>query len=72
MQNERAYYKNSANSNELEDLRNRYVSSQMLMAGYNCNDQQSGGLGEEQNRDRENAISFSGIRLARTFSYMKD
>lgn len=58
MQNEKAYYKTSENSNELEDLRNRYVSSQILMAGYSCNDQQSGGLSDNYKRTGERDIVF--------------
>ena len=58
MQNEKAYYKTSENSNELEDFRNRYVSYQILMAGYNCNDQQPGGLGEGEKRTGERDIVF--------------
>ena len=58
MQNEKAYYKTPENSDELEDVRNRYVSSQVLMAGYNCNDQQSGGKGKGGRRTGERDIVF--------------
>ena len=58
MQNEKAYYKTTENSYELEDLRNRYVSSQVQMVGYNCNDQQSGGLGEGGRRTGARDIVF--------------
>jgi hypothetical protein len=58
MQNERACYRTQENSKELEDTRNRYVSSQMLMAGYKCNDQQSGGLSDNYKRTGERDIVF--------------
>ena len=58
MQNEKAYYKTPENSDELEDVRNRYVSSQVLMAGYNCNDQQSGGKSKGGRRTGERDIVF--------------
>ena len=58
MQNENAYYKTPENSHQLEDLRNRYVSSQVLMAGYNCNDQQPGGPGEGRRQAGERDIVF--------------
>ncbi len=60
MQNERACYRTQENSKELEDTRNRYVSSQMLMAGYKCNDQQSGGLSGNGERTGERDIVFRG------------
>lgn len=56
MQNEKAYYKAKENSHELEDLRNRYVSSQLQIAGYNCNDQQPGGLSKGCRRPGERDI----------------
>ena len=58
MQNERACYRTQENSKELEDRRNRYVSSQMLMAGYKCNDQQSGGRSGNGERTGERDIVF--------------
>ena len=58
MQNESAYYKTSTNSHQLEDLRNRYVSSQIMMAGYNCNDQQPGGSSEGRRQAGERDIVF--------------
>ena len=58
MQNEKIYYKTTENSHELEDLRNRYISSQILMAGYNCNDQQPGGPGEGRRQAGERDIVF--------------
>ena len=58
MQNESECYKTLTNSHQLEDKRNRYVSSQVLMAGYNCNDQQPGGLGEGRRQAGERDIVF--------------
>ena len=58
MQNEKACYKTTENSHELEDLRNRSVSSKVLMAEYNCNDQQSGGIGEGGRLTGERDIVF--------------
>ena len=58
MQNEKNYYKTPDNSDELEDLRNRFVSYQILIAGYNSNDQQPGGLGGGRRRAGERDIVF--------------
>lgn len=74
MQNEKAYFKTKENSHELEDLRNRYVSSQILMAGYNYNDQQTGGIskggrltGERdivfRNKNGQDILIYEGLNL---------
>ena len=45
MQNNKMYYRNQDNSNDLENYRNRYVSEYLRAAGYDCSDQQPGGTG---------------------------
>lgn len=58
MQNNKFYYKTPENSQDLENLRNTYVSEKALMAGYICNDQQPGGTGEGGRRPGERDIVF--------------
>lgn len=58
MQNNMFYYKTPENSQDLENLRNTYVSEKVLMAGYICNDQQPGGNGEGGRRPGERDIVF--------------
>ena len=56
MQNERMYYRNASNSNELEDFRNRFVSQQLRSAGFNCSDQQTGGESTNEKASGERDI----------------
>ena len=44
MQNDITFFRSSANSRDLENSRNRFISAQLRMAGYICCDQQSGGV----------------------------
>lgn len=58
MQNNKFYYKTPENSDDLENLRNTYVSEHVLMIGYSCNEQQPGGSGEGGKRPGERDIVF--------------
>lgn len=58
MQNDRTYYRNDANAKSLEDARNRFVSAQLRICGYNCSDQQTGGVSLSGKNAGERDIVF--------------
>ena len=77
MQIDRTYYRNQGNSNDLENSRNRFVSAQLRMAGFNCSDQQPGGTsatgkksGERdfvvRDEDGSEILIYEGLNLQAT------
>lgn len=77
IQGNKLYYRNKENSNNLEDYRNQFVSDYLRAAGYNCSDQQPGGIsatGEKPGRrdfvvrdeNESEFLIYEGLNLTAT------